>query len=681
MKYYHGFLFAGDLTVMVKNTEAEMKDYMRKLVDELNEASDVYYNGKGEILSDYEWDAKFDELKSLEDTSGIVLDDSPTQNVSKDDVEGKKEKHEYPALSLAKTKSIKDFVKWAAGKDVWLSVKLDGATLVATYDNGRLSKLLTRGNGAVGTNITHLASAIHGIPLKIQDMGHMVVRGEAVLTYADFEAFNAVAEESYANPRNLVAGSLNLKKVSDVKPRNIRWVAFTLVYTDNDIVSWGDRMSYLSDLGFETVYSIKCSTFDENAVDSLEKGVQKLTSMIESGNYQYPADGLVESYDDTEYAKGGSITGHHATRAGFALKWKDESVISTLDHIEWSCAAQAITPVAVFKPVSLEGTVVKRASLANISECERLGIGDKGSEIEVIKANKIIPKVIHVEKKVGQLVLPDVCPVCGEKTEVKVSSSGAKTLHCTNVKCAAKQLSKFTRFVSKDGMNIEGLSTSNIEKFVNNGWIRCYADFYDLEKYFDELKEMDGFGEKSVLNLKVSIDKSRNIDAKNLLYALCIPMVGHDVIKKLLKEYSFSNLLEDVLKASERQDFGRYSFINGIGPEKSEAFVRWFCDEDNLESLNNLLVKVDIRENIVSNVGGKCDGLTFVITGDVYQFKNRKELQIYIEANGGKATGSVTGKTSYLINNDISSMSGKNRKAKELGVPIISEEEFLTMFS
>lgn len=653
---------------------------MQGLVTKLNNASDAYYNGQKELMSDYEWDSLFDKLVALEEETGIVLEDSPTHNVSADTVDGKKETHEFPALSLAKTKDLKLFEKWAGDKVVWLSVKLDGATLVATYDNGKLTKLLTRGNGIEGTNITHLASAIHGVPRTIREKGHMVIRGEAVLTYADFEAFNETSAESYANPRNLVAGSLSSKKAADIKPRNIRWVPFTLVYVEKDIPLWGDRMAYLSELGFETVYSIKCLLTGGDGLTFIADGVNELTDMIENGEYPYPADGLVESYDDTEYAKGGSVTGHHATRAGFALKWKDESVTSVLDHIEWSCAAQAITPVAVFAPVQLEGTTVKRASLANVSECERLDIGGKGSKIEVIKANKIIPKIISVIEKVGEFSVPDKCPVCGAKTQVSISASGAKTLKCTNPKCVAKQLSKFTRFVSKDGMNIEGLSTANIEKFINLGWIKEYADFYKLENHFSELVKMDGFGEKSVARLKDSIEKAREREAKNVLYALCIPMVGHDVTKKLLNEYTFDELLKDVLSASSDHITGRYSFIEGIGPEKSSAFVEWFYENENLTTLNNLLTQIRVYSGEKLKIGNSCEGLTFVITGDVYQFRNRKELQVFIEANGGKVTGSVTKKTSFLINNNVNFTSGKNKKAKELGIPIISETEFLARF-
>ena len=648
---------------------------MRQLIETLNKASEAYYNGQGELMTDYEWDAAFDELKALEDITGIVLPDSPTAKVSEDDMSGQKEEHEFAALSLAKTKQPQDLAKWAEGREIWLSWKLDGLTLVVTYDNGRLTKVVTRGNGHIGTNITRLAPAIDGILPTIAYKGHLVIRGEAVISYKDFEQFLMEQDEDYANPRNLASGSLTLKDVDEVKQRHIHWIPFTLVYADDEILSWGERMAFLANQGFDTVEREKITN---PTLSNIEACIDRWTQKVTNGSCPYPVDGLVIAYDDTAYAATGSVTGHHATRAGYAFKWQDESVVTKLDHIEWSCAASTISPVAVFEPVELEGTTVKRASLCNISECQRLGIGDKGTEISVIKANKIIPKVIKVEHKVGDLEIPDRCPVCGEPTEVVTSaSSGTLTLHCTNMECPAKRLKKFARFVSKDGMNIDGISEQTIARFVNMGWISEYADFYDLELHVLELSTLEGFGQKSTNNILNSVDKARNVDARRLLYALNIPLCGGDVCKRLLAQYSIAELIEKA--RSEADDY--FAHIPGIGPEKSASVVKWMKNDDNYGMLQRLLDKVKIAEaDSQVEVGTRCAGLTFVVTGDVHHFKNRNELKAYIESQGGKVTGSVSKSTSFLINNDVTSTSGKNKKAQELGIQILSEDDFIAKY-
>ena len=648
---------------------------MRQLIETLNKASEAYYNGQGELMTDYEWDAAFDELKALEDITGIVLPDSPTAKVSEDDMSGQKEEHEFPALSLAKTKQPQDLAKWAEGREIWLSWKLDGLTLVVTYDNGRLTKVVTRGNGHIGTNITRLAPAIDGILPTIAYKGHLVIRGEAVISYKDFEQFLMEQDEDYANPRNLASGSLTLKDVDEVKQRHIHWIPFTLVYADDEILSWGERMAFLANQGFDTVEREKITN---PTLSNIEACIDRWTQKVTNGSCPYPVDGLVIAYDDTAYAATGSVTGHHATRAGYAFKWQDESVVTKLDHIEWSCAASTISPVAVFEPVELEGTTVKRASLCNISECQRLGIGDKGTEISVIKANKIIPKVIKVEHKVGNLEIPDRCPVCGEPTEVVTSaSSGTLTLHCTNMECPAKRLKKFARFVSKDGMNIDGISEQTIARFVNMGWISEYADFYNLELHALELSTLEGFGQKSTNNILNSIDKARNVDARRLLYALNIPLCGGDVCKRLLAQYPIAELIEKA--RSEADDY--FAHIPGIGPEKSASVVKWMKNDDNYGMLQRLLNRVTITEaDSQAEVGTRCAGLTFVVTGDVHHFKNRNELKAYIENQGGKVTGSVSKSTSFLINNDVTSTSGKNKKAQELGIQILSEDDFIAKY-
>lgn len=648
---------------------------MKQLVEQLNNASQAYYNGEAELMSDYEWDSKFDQLKLLEDETGIVLPDSPTNKVSEDSISGKKEPHEFPALSLAKTKSVADLEKWAGNKPIWISWKLDGLTLVVTYDDGKLTKIVTRGDGHIGTNITHLAPAIKGVLPKISEKGHLVIRGEAVISYEDFNNFLLETESDYANPRNLASGSLTLKDVDEVKLRHIQWIPFTLVYSDQEILSWGQRMEYLEKLGFQTVEH----RFIENPTSvNIQEKIDEFTQKVTHKKQPFPVDGLVITYDDTQYASTGSVTGHHATRAGYAFKWQDEYAETVLDHIEWSCAASTISPVAVFQPVELEGTTVQRASLCNISECERLGIGDAGTKLQVIKANKIIPKVIKITEKVGVLNIPDKCPVCGAEAHVVLSESGTKKLHCSNADCTAKQLKKFARFVSKDGINIDGISEQTVSTFINHGWIRDYADFYHLKDFAYQITSLDGFGKKSVSKLLESIEKSRNTDSRHLLYALSIPLCGFDVAKRLLSKYTFKELMETA-KTSLFDDV--FASIDGIGPEKSARFVNWFKDDKNYLKVSNLLKELDVKEVEVAEVGTKCAGQTFVITGDVYHYKNRNELKAYIESQGGKVTGSVSKSTTYLINNDAESQSSKNKKAHQLGISIITEEQFREKFT
>ena len=663
---------------------------MQQLVNELNEASDAYYNGQAERMTDYEWDARFDELKRLETETGTTLPDSPTQKVSEDSIIGQKEEHEFAALSLAKTKQTGDLVKWAEGRPIWVSWKLDGLTLVVTYDNGQLSKVVTRGNGHIGTNITHLAEAISDIPKTIAHKGHTVIRGEAVISYEDFERFLMESGEDYANPRNLASGSLTLKDVDEVRQRHIRWIPFTLVYTDIDLNSWGDRMAWLDQQGFKTV---ERQLVEAPSLSSVETCLAGFTEKVVSKQNPFPVDGLVICYDDTAYAQTGSVTGHHATRAGLAFKWQDEAADTVLQEIEWSCAASTISPVAIFQPVELEGTTVRRASLCNISECERLGMGGPGTQLSVIKANKIIPKVIAVTQCVGTFTVPGHCPVCHAPAKISVSeTSGTKTLHCTNAECPAKQLKKLARFVSKEGMNIDGISEQTLSKFINLGWISEYADIYEMRNHILELSRMEGFGEKSASNIIRSIDKSREVEAHRLLYALNIPLCGLDVCKRLLSAYPLNELVTMAVSASpagssepdlfttqsEPQEV--FAHINGIGPEKSAQFVLWFRNEHNMARYRRLVEKLTITSPDVSPSGDKCTGLTFVITGDVHHYKNRNELKAYIESQGGKVASAVSGSTSFLINNDVTSTSGKNKKAKELNIPIISEDDFVAQY-
>jgi DNA ligase (NAD+) len=660
----------------------EKSDRIKELVEILNKASDAYYNDRDEIMSNYEWDAMYDELSALEAETGIILPDSPTVKTGAEENvgSGAREAHEYPALSLAKSKDVNVIRKWAGDRALWLSWKMDGLTLVLTYDDGKLTKIMTRGNGTTGTNITYFADYIKGYPTTIKDKGHLVVRGEAVISYTDFNTINSMIDnpdEQYANPRNLVSGTLGLdvSRAKEVADRGVTFHAFTLVHTDEEILSWGKRMDYLADLGFTVV--------DREPTDSehLQETIDKWTATVRSGKMDIPVDGLVVTFDDTEYASTGSVTGHHATNAGMAFKWQDTEAETVLDHIEWSCAAFAISPVAVFDPVSLEGTTVTRASLCNISEMKRLGIGeDRKTNITVIKSNMIIPKVIRADAHGTMFNIPEKCPVCSAPTEIVTSAkTDTETLHCTNPDCTAKHIQKYTRFVSKTGMDIDGLSIRTLMRFINEGYISDFADIYNISAYKDQIIELDGFGEKSFANLIASVDKARKRHPANFIYALCIPMIGLDAAKRLIAFYGTNGFFEKIKEINLSSEI--FAEVNGIGIERSTAIVKWISEPKNTALLEKLLSIVEL-DNIekAGEKTGTCAGLTFVITGDVHIFKNRDEFKAYVESQGGHVAGSVSGKTSYLVNNDINSTSSKNTKAKSLGVEIITEDTFVEKF-
>ncbi len=454
-----------------------------------------------------------------------------------------------------------------------------------------------------------------------------------------------------------------------MKRRHVVFYAFTLVHIDDDIISWGDRMSYLSDMKFNVV--------KREATDAagLEEAVKRWTRDVESGKMDVPVDGLVICYDDTAYASGGSITGHHATRAGFAFKWQDEAVDTRLRYIEWSCAVSTISPVAVFEPVQIEGPTVSRASLCNLTEIDRLGVG-KECTLSVIKANKIIPKCIAVKDAVGAVEIPKECPVCHHPTRIFVSkNSGVRTLHCTNPDCTAKNVKKFSRFVSKSGMDIDGLSVQTMLKFINEGFIKQFPDIYHLPEHFDEISSMEGFGEKSCTNMQAAIEKSRHVHPVNLIFALCIPLIGTDAGKKIVNTIGFDGFADRMRNATDFVD------IDGIGQEKSGSILEWYANPKNSAMFEALIKELDIEQVDIKDMSeGSLNGKTFVITGDVHDFANRSEFKAYVESQGGKVTGSVSKKTDYLVNNDTESTSSKNKKAKELGIPIISEDTFIEMF-
>ena len=648
-----------------------------ELVELLNAASEAYYGGLEEILTNYEWDAGFDELTALEQETGYIREDSPTQVVS-DSLEGEsgqKENHEYPALSLAKTKKIEDLQRWAGDLPIWLSWKLDGLTIVLTYDDGNLVRILTRGNGTVGSNITYMKDAIKGFPLHVEYKGHLVVRGEATISYPDFERINESTvndEDKFANPRNLASGTLSLdaKNIDKVRERNLTFNAFTLVHIDDNIVSWGERMDFLDKAGFTTV--------DRELTDAEHLGevIEKWTRRVENGEMLIPVDGLVISYDDTDYAATGSVTGHHATRAGYAFKWQDESAETVLDHIEWSCAASSITPVAVFDPVRLEGTTVTRASLCNISEMERLGIGqNRKTSLKIIKANKIIPKCVAVTKKEGTFSIPSVCPACGSETEIFETVGRSRVLRCKNPDCSAKNLMKYVRFAGKDGLDIDGLSIESLRDFVNAGYIRSPADIFSLPEHFGEIAQMEGFGEKSCENLRVALENAKHTDPVHFINALSIPLIGIDAGKKMNAALGWDGIKDRLFSGIGFED------LDGIGPERSSSIVSWFGSPENRKLFEQLTEILDIENTEPNNRSeGRCSGHTFVITGDVHSFKNRDEFKKYVESEGGKVAGSVSGNTDFLVNNDIESKSAKNVKAAQLGIPVINEDRFIELF-
>ena len=583
----------------------------------------------------------------------------------------KKYRHEFNYTSGNLLNTVK-WTEWNKVGEEWAEDKPWSWENFYYWDNGNLVKILTRGNGNLGTNITFLKGAIGGFPQKISYQGHLVVRGEAAISYTDFAQINDMIEdddEKYANPRNLASGTLNLEDPAEVKARHVRFHAFTLVHLDEPMVSWGERMHFLEELGFDVVDR------EATTAQKLPEAIDRWTKLVESGKMDIPVDGLVICYDDTDYAASGSVTGHHATRAGFAFKWQDEAVDTKLKYIEWSCAVSTISPVAVFEPVQIEGTTVSRASLCNISEIERLGIG-KECTLSVIKANKIIPKCIAVKDAVGAPEIPSQCPVCHAPTKVHVSeNSGTKTLHCTNPDCTAKNVKKFTRFVSKWGMDIDGLSIQTMLRFMNAGFIHEFADIFRLKEHFGEISQMEGFGEKSVANMEQSIEKSRQVHPVNFIFALCIPLIGVDAGKKIVAAIGFEGFLQRLHQGDGFED------IEGIGAERSRSIVTWYQNEKNHSGFEDLLHELSIEHVEVQDTSsGSCAGLSFVITGDVHHYKNRDEFKAYVESQGGKVTGSVSKKTAYLVNNDVESASSKNRKAKELGIPIISEDTFIEQF-
>ena len=643
---------------------------INELVKKLNEAAKAYYQDAAEIMSNYEYDALYDELTALEKETGIVLASSPTVNVGYEILsELPKERHEKPMLSLDKTKDVQALKEWIGDKKALLSWKMDGLTVILEYDaEGKLAKAVTRGNGEIGEVITNNARVFKNVPLSIAHKGGLVLRGEAVITYSDFYKINEEIEDvdaKYKNPRNLCSGSVRQLNNEITAKRNVNFFAFALVKAEGvDFENSHEKqMLWLKSQGFDIV------EYEMVTGDTLEDCVQRFASKIE--NNDFPSDGLVVIYDDIAYGESLGRTAKFPRNA-IAFKWADEIRETTLKEVEWSPSRTGlINPVAIFEPVELEGTTVSRASVHNISVLEglELGIGDT---IEVYKANMIIPQIAENKTRSGSLMIPKECPTCGGATEVR-RIADAKALYCTNPECEAKKIKSFTLFVSRDAMNMEGLSEATLEKFIAKGFIHEFADLFKLERFAEEIREMEGFGEKSCKNLLASADKARTTTLPRLIYALGIQNIGVANAKMLAKQYHYE--IEELVLASAEE----LAAIDGIGEVIAKSIEEYFRDEKNQKILSNLLAEVTI-EKPEKNTGAQIfEGMNFVITGSVEHFANRNEVKAVIEARGGKVTGSVTSKTNYLINNDTTSNSSKNKKAKELNIPIISEEDFLKM--
>ena len=649
---------------------------IKYLVGALNEAAKAYYADGIEKISNYEYDAMYDKLLKLEKETGMVLSNSPTQNVGYEVLsELPKERHETPMLSLDKTKSVEELSQWLSGREGILSLKLDGLTVVLSYEGGSLVKAVTRGNGEIGEVVTPNAKNFDNVPLSIGFKGKLVIRGEAIIKYSDFEKINEElgdADAKYKNPRNLCSGSVRQLDPAVTKKRHINLIAFSLVSAEENGEpldfdnSFEKRFLWLQSLGFETVEYKKVDP--ESIYDRVEEFKEEVAKS------DYPSDGLVLAYEDVSY---GISLGRTAKfpRNAIAFKWTDETAETRLKYIEWSASRTGlINPVAVFEPVELEGTTVSRASVHNLSIMEELQLGE-GDKIAVYKANMIIPQIAENMTRSGSARPPESCPVCGEPTRIKKDNDAAY-LFCTNPECPAKKLKSFALMVSRDALNVEGLSEMKLERFISEGFIKEYADIFKLDRYKEKITELDGFGEKSYNNLIDAAKKASHTELYRAVYGLGIPGIGLAGAKLICRE--FKNDFEAMRNAREE----KLTEIEGIGAVLAGAWVKYFGEEKNNREVDELFSVLSFEAPSASEVepgDEKLKDMTFVITGDVKHFKNRRELQDLIEKLGGKATSSVSKSTNYLINNDINSTSSKNKNAKKYGIPIITEEDFLKM--
>lgn len=641
---------------------------MKELVSILNKASEAYYAQDTEMMSNYEYDRLYDELTQLEEITGVTLADSPTVHVGYEAVEElPKERHERPMLSLAKTKSREELRDWLNGKEALLSWKLDGLTIVLTYMGGKLAKAVTRGNGEVGEVVTNNARVFRNVPVSIPYQGELVVRGEAVISYSEFEKINSRiddVEAKYKNPRNLCSGSVRQLNNEITAARNVNLYVFSLVKAEGVDFhnSRAEQFEFLTKQGFDVV---------ENRLvnpDTIMDEITYFENKIQS--YDIPSDGLVLIYEDIAYGQSLGRTAKFP-RDAIAFKWADELRETVLLEMEWSASRTGlINPVAIFEPVELEGTTVSRASVHNISIVRgfKLGIGD---HITVYKANMIIPQIAENLTQSDTLEIPKVCPVCGQPTEIR-QVNDVQSLYCLNPSCDAKKIKAFTLFVSRDAMNVDGLSESTLEKFLARGFLHEFADIFRLQRYEQEITQMEGFGEKSYNNLIESVERSRDTTLPRIIYGLGIENVGVANAKLLCRHFRFS------LEALRAADVEELSAIDGIGEVIAGSIYEFFHNDERMEQLDHLLQEVRIAvETVEEEESQTLAGMSFVITGSLEHYENRNALKDEIEAKGGKVTGSVTGKTTCLINNDTASQSSKNKKAKELGIRIISEEEFM----
>ena len=639
---------------------------MKELIPLLTQASRAYYQEDRELMSNYEYDKLYDELLKLEAETGITLAGSPTTMVGYEALEElPKEAHEKPMLSLDKTKDVETLRSFVGRHKTLLSWKLDGLTIVLTYQDGKLEKAVTRGNGVIGEVITNNARVFKNIPLQISHKGNLVLRGEAIITYSDFEKINSEIEDvdaKYKNPRNLCSGSVRQLNNEITAKRNVHFYAFSLVQAEGvDFQnSVEQQFLWLQKQGFDVV------EYRAVTQDTLDEAMQYFEHQVSENDF--PSDGLVALYDDIAY---GASLGSTAKfpRNAFAFKWKDEIKETTLREIEWSPSRTGlINPVAIFDPIELEGTTVSRASVHNVSILKelQLGIGDK---IQVYKANMIIPQIAENLTRSGNLEIPHSCPVCQKEARI-LKTNEVETLYCMNPDCQAKKIKSFTLFVSRDAMNIDGLSEATLEKFILKGFIKDFGDVFEISRYKDQIVEMEGFGEKSYENLIASLENAKHTTLPRVLYSLGIANIGLANAKVICREFGYD--VEKLIHASAEE----INAIEGIGPVIAKAFTDYFSNEENLKKFHHLMSHLELEE-VKKEENQTFAGKQFVITGSVVHFANRSQLKGFIEQRGGKVTGSVTSKTDYLINNDTTSNSSKNKKAKELGIPILSEEDFL----
>lgn len=639
---------------------------MKELIPLLTQASRAYYQEDREMMSNYEYDKLYDELVKLEAETGITLAGSPTTMVGYEALEElPKEAHEKPMLSLDKTKDVETLRSFVGTHKTLLSWKLDGLTIVLTYQDGKLEKAVTRGNGVIGEVITNNARVFKNIPLQISHKGNLVLRGEAIITYSDFEKINSEIENvdaKYKNPRNLCSGSVRQLNNEITAKRNVHFYAFSLVRAEGvDFQnSVEQQFLWLQKQGFDVV------EYRAVTQDTLDDAMQYFEHQVSENDF--PSDGLVALYDDIAY---GASLGSTAKfpRNAFAFKWKDEIKETTLREIEWSPSRTGlINPVAIFDPIELEGTTVSRASVHNVSILKelQLGIGDK---IQVYKANMIIPQIAENLTRSGNLEIPHSCPVCQKEARI-LKTNEVESLYCMNPDCQAKKIKSFTLFVSRDAMNIDGLSEATLEKFILKGFIKDFGDVFEISRYKDQIVEMEGFGEKSYENLIASLENAKHTTLPRVLYSLGIANIGLANAKVICREFGYD--VEKLIHASAEE----INAIEGIGPVIAKAFTDYFSNEENLKKFHHLMSHLELEE-VKKEENQTFAGKQFVITGSVVHFANRSQLKEFIEQRGGRVTGSVTSKTDYLINNDTASNSSKNKKAKELGIPILSEADFL----